>query len=173
MWEAFPERPRAAEVAISTRKSPRVNNNAGSRSGGQRMTSLAERSAGCGLEVGTGSRNLGRDPAAGTCQTLPVWNLQALRGNKGERGEFPLQFALTLSRVMVRLSTAVEGLPVASPILSCPGTSVYPNGLLAQTVPNSPLSPQATHSSRPHHYPPSPKLACTAHQYPSFPKPGP
>lgn len=163
-------------MVISTRKSPRVNNNAGSRSPGQRMTSLAERSAGCGLEVGMGSRNLGRDPAAGTCQTLPEWNLQALWGNKGERGDFPLQFALTLSRVMVRLSTAVEGLPVASPILSCPGTSVYPNGLPAQTVGNSPLSPQATHSAQPHHCPlphPHPKLACTARQYLSFPKPGP
>lgn len=59
----------------------------------------------------------------------------------------------TLS-VMVRLSTVVEGLPVASPILSCPGTSVYPNGLLR----NSPLSPQATHSEQPYHWPSSPTL---------------
>lgn len=142
-------------MVISTRKSPRVNNNAGSCSRGQRMTSLAERSAGCGLEVGMGSRNLGRDPAVGTCQTLPVWNLQALWGNKGER-RISITVCFDALSGHGGLSTAVEGLPVASPILSCPGTSVYPNGLLAQTVRNSPLSPQATHSAQPHHCPPSP-----------------
>jgi hypothetical protein len=69
-WEVFPELPRAAEVAKGSLS--RVNNNVGWQV--QPQSDIFGRSAGAWSRGGDRS------------------------GNKGQRGEFPLQFALTLSR---------------------------------------------------------------------------